>query len=109
MKLAWDFWAFLALILVGAISVGKRFGWIAGVAVIGVVAAILAIPLLADAILDPWARSTIRRYFSRRGFTDVRISTNSNHYGVRAERDGVPIYAHCRFVFGRLRWKGEPP
>ncbi len=109
MKPAWDFWALFALLLAVATSVGIRRGWVAGVAVVGVVVAIFTVPLWAGAILDPWARVTIRRYCTKRGFTNVQISSHPNHYGVRAIRDGQPIYARCQFVFGILRWTGGPP
>ena len=78
-------------------------------AFVAVFALLAAIPTLLGLFLDPLNSKRIRNYCASLGLENVSVKTFPNHYGVEGTKDGRTIYAKCRVVGRRIKWKGVPP
>jgi hypothetical protein len=80
-----------------------------GLAFVAVLALLAAIPTLLGLLLDPLNSRRIRNYCADLGLENVSIKAFPNHYGVEGTRDGRTIYAKCRVVGTKIKWKGSSP
>jgi hypothetical protein len=86
----------------------KRLLYI-GLAFVAVLALLAAIPTLLGLLLDPLNSRRIRNYCANLGLENVSVKAFPNHYGVEGTKNGRRIYAKCRVVGTKIKWKGSSP
>ena len=85
-----------------------RFAFIA-LGLVAVIALLASVPTLLGLVLDPLNTRRIQAYCDTQGLQNVSVKAFPNHYGVEATKDGRHIYAKCRVIGRKIKWKGPSP